>query len=218
MFLGNQSFSQDFFRIKADFTIKFKAFDGSKVLSKGKVYYDTNYKTTVYIADFPEKETWATIDTVMYVIKNGQIKDRQKVPSLAEFSIFHMILNGSLQDYGLAESPFYIDKVEYENELVVSTWLPPNFLRDKLGKILISTKEKRLHGIVFFDANEKIVSKQFFLAYKNINGLEVPTEIRQISYVGNDENKKNLQMIKLNNIFINELKEESIYNYQLPDN
>jgi hypothetical protein len=45
--------AQEYYRLSADFTVKIKNADGQKNLTKGKVYYDKNYKNLIYDISFP---------------------------------------------------------------------------------------------------------------------------------------------------------------------
>jgi hypothetical protein len=206
-------YSQQFFRIKAEFSIKSKGIDGSQQLTMGTVYYDKTSKKIVYITKFPEKEIWVSSDTVMYKIADNKVIIRQKIPAIAEFTIFHLSLNGQLADFGLKNSTFKMDKVEKDKDLIITTWLPPDQFKKFIGKIMISNKEKKLQGIIFFNSKGEILTKQFFSKYINVKGFEFPGEIAQISYLNG---KEGYEMTTYKNIIINDFKEDHIYNYSIP--
>lgn len=206
------NFAQQFFRIKADFSIKEKAADGKERLTMGQVYYDKTAKKVVYSVKFPEKETWVVIDTLLYRIVNKQVKEVHTIPAIAEFSIFHLALNGGIADYGLKKSFYTIKKVEKENDMVLTTWNAPEKFSKMFGKIIMSQKNKRLFGVVFFSAKDSLLSKQFFKSYTNVNGLDFPSEIVQIAYIRNTEN---YQITTYKNIIVDDLKEDNMYNYRL---
>ncbi|MFC2097968.1 hypothetical protein ACFLSI_06510 [Bacteroidota bacterium] len=214
LLLPKISFGQQFYRIKAEFTIKAKLTDGTSQLTMGTVYYDKNAKKLIYKIKFPEPEIWVTKDTILYKIVNDTIKERMKIPAMNEFSIFHLSLNGRLPDYGLQNSYYTISDVEKDEELVITTWLPSQGLRKQFGKILISNLDKRLYGIIFYDPEDVMLSKQFFEEYNNYQGMEFPNKIVQISYV---EGQENYQITTFRTILINDIKENDIYNYSLPD-
>ena len=65
--------SQDFFRIKTDFTIKSNSPTGEQQLTVGKVYYDINERQIVYEISFPEKEIWLQKDTTLYKIVGSEV-------------------------------------------------------------------------------------------------------------------------------------------------
>jgi len=212
-FIPQIIFAQDFFRIKADFSIKTKLPDGKQYLTMGTVYYDKTVRTTVYQIRFPEKEIWVNKDTNMYKIIDNKIISRQSVPAVIEFSIFHLTLNGNLADYGLKKTSFTIEKTEKDKGMVITTWKPPANFAKRLGKIMVSNQDKKLQGIIFFNPAGTIISKQFFKKYFNSNGLEFPSEIVQINYTNG---KEGYELTTYSKILVNDLNEENIYNYRLP--
>lgn len=207
---------QQFFRIKADFSIKEKTSDGASRLTIGTVYYDKTYKKIVYQISFPEPETWVLEDTIVYKIKNNKIISKEKSIALNEFSIFHLALNGKLAKYGLENSFYKIAKVEKDQGMIITTWQPNEKMRKYMGKIVMSNIDKKLNGIVFFNPTEteKVVSKQFFKDYIVVKGLPFPGRVIQFIY--GKENKKATQITTYKNVSINQISEENMYNFQLP--
>lgn len=206
--------SQKFFRLKGDFTIKAKLADGKSQLTMGKFYYDRNFKKLVYLNHFPKKEIWVSKDTSVFHIVNNKVIDRQSAPPIAEFSMFHLVLNSQLSNYGFKNTSMVIEKVERQNDMVITTWALPPKAPKLFGKIKTSTKNNKLNGIVFLNLDDKVVKKQFFSEYKNINGLEFPHEVIDITY--SKDNKENYQVTTYKNVQIDDLSEGNIYNYPIP--
>ena len=205
--------AQKFYRIKGEYSIKAKAADGKSQLTIGKFYYDKNIKKLVYQNTFPQKETWVSSDTLVYRIIDNNIAAKYASPPIGQFSIFHLVLTNQINNYGLKNSPFTIQKVEKQNDLVITTWLPPKNLAIIFGKVLISNKNNRLFGMVFIDSKDKIIRKQFFDNYQNFRGLEFPMEIVDISYT---LNKENYQVTTYKNLEIDDVTEDYIYNFAIP--
>ncbi len=207
-------FGQHFFRIQGDITVKEKSELQSK-LTIGKFYYDKNIGKVVYDISFPEKQILVSKDTSLYHFIDGELISRTRAFNMAQFSIFNLSLNNQLTNYGFEESFYSIDNVEKEGELVITTWMPEKSKRKYFGKVLISTKNKRLHGIVFYNARGEIAGKQFFENYKVIKGLPFPMKIVKINYIGEI---KNYQITTFENIQLNNLNETNFYDYPLPVN
>ncbi len=210
----NIIYGQQFYRIKADFSIKAKLADGSSQLSMGTVYYDKNEKKLVYKIKFPEPEIWISQDTILYKISSDKVIDRQSIPAMTEFSVFHLSLNRRLPDYGLRNSYYSISNVEKDDNMVITTWIPDKTLNKTLGEILISNKEKQLFGIIFYGPEGNIKLKQFFEDYNNYDGMNFPGRIVQITY---SEGKENYQITTFTKVIINDIKENDIYNYTIPE-
>jgi hypothetical protein len=208
------STAQSNYRINAKFTVKEKKTDGTTQLIMGSVFYDKNYKKLVYDISFPEKETLVIMDSVIYKIRNNKVAEKKYYPSLNEFTVFHLCLNGNLAHFGLDNSPYQLSGVEKQDSMVMSTWLPPKELINQLGKAIISQKEKNLYGMVFYNPSEEIISKHFFKNYQNSRGVEFPLEMIQITY---HDKKELYKVTTFKDVVINEMKNENFYNYKLPD-
>jgi len=212
--LPKHGFGQSFFRVKADFSIKSKSADGTGSLTMGTAYYDINTGKIIFKNHFPEKETWILTDTLIIKITNDKVTEKKTTPALTKMSIFHLFLCGDLPNYGLKNSLYSLDNVEKDQGLVISTWKPPEAFSEVIGKILISNKEKKLHGMIFYNAKDTIISKQFFKKYQSIQGLEFPTEVVQILYLNN---KESYQVTTYKNIVVNDTNENNMYDHPVPE-
>jgi len=203
-------FAQYFFRIEADISMKSKL-ENVNQLTMGRVYYDIKIKKLVYNIHFPEKEVWVVKDSTVSTYKNNQLLKQAKTLSLVQSTLFHLALEGKLHDYGLSKSVYKITKVEKDGDLVISTYSPPENYKS-LGKVVLSTKDKNLYGVVFFSADNKILSKQIIKSYVTVSGLKFPSEIIQIYY---KDNKEYYQVMTFKNVKVNNLQNENYYNYPL---
>jgi len=211
-FVSFTVFSQDYFRITADFVVKIKKANGMKNLTKGRVYYDKNIKELIYDIDFPEREKWILKDTMLYKLKNNKIKENIKIPQINEFTIFHLALNVSLNDFGLEGSPYKMMKVEKKNGLVLSYWKIPNQAVENVDHIIIAKNNNKLVSVVMIAGDKKrIINKQFFKDYQTIGGFQFPKRVIQISY--DKENRANYQVFSFKNIVVNDLINEKKYHY-----
>lgn len=208
-------YGQQYFRIRADVSVKTKLNTGEQSLTVGKVFYDRNEKIIVYELTFPTKELIVTADTVTYRMKGKEIIQRSFNPSLAEFSVFHLALSSHLPDYGLKKTQFKIKDVSKEGEMVITNWTPPKKLEEELGRIVISVMDKKLFGVVFFDPEDNIIRKQLFEDYIDKKGLAFPGRIVEISYTPEGEN---YQVMSFKNLVIDELENNNMYSFSLPGN
>lgn len=206
--------SQQFFRIKTDYSVKYTDSKGNSMLQMGAVYYDINSKILVMRNGFPIKEVVAQKDTSIYHIRNNIIHSREQAYALVELSIFHLALTGELEDYGLKKAGYNLDSVRSDKGLILTIWSPSENLKCAEGKIIVSVKDKKLYGIVFLDKNEKMIAKHLFRNYTNINGFVFPTEVLRQTFIDNFESS---MLTTYSKIIINDTKDEEYYNYKIPD-
>ncbi len=205
-------YCQGFYRFKAEITVKVKNSSGVIQYTKGKVCYDKNLKKVLYSISFPLKETYVSVDTLVYKYVDNKCVSVQGNPLKPEFSIFHFILNNDLPDFGLRNSSYKISNVEKSEGSIITKWLPPGN-KYPLGKILIATSGKKLQSVLIYDKKDELISRQVFKNYTFINGMEVPNEILTVGYL---TDKKSYQMIEFSKIQINELGNDTDYDFQIP--
>jgi len=193
--------------------IKGKSVTGEKQLTVGKIYYDKNIKKIIFDISFPEKEIWIQKDTNLYKIVDGVVKEKQKTPSIAEFTIYNLVLNGSLTDFGLKNTKFKIVDIEKDGRNIYTTWEPPKELKSFSGDVIMQNTDQKLTGIIFKNKEDKVVARQFFRKYITINGLAFPQEIIRETII-ND--KKIHEITTYSNIIVNEYTSDDKYDFKIP--
>ncbi len=209
LFVEISVLGQNFYRIESDISIKTKEQGGKGSLTMGRVYYDKTIGKLVYDITFPEREIWVVSDSLSMIYRNGSLYQRTVINPFVETTLFHKSLEGKLIDFGLSDTPYTIEKVERDGNLVITTWEPPP-RSDNLGKIITSTIRNSLHGVAIKNSSGDILSKQIFENYKMVSGLMVPSEIIQVMYQSGSEV---YQVITLSDIAVNSIENENMYNY-----
>jgi hypothetical protein len=203
--------AQQFFRIKTDFSIKQKKADNTTSLTMGTAYYDRTTKRLTYNITFPEKEVWVFKDTMMYVFKNGKFFTKKKSIMIPEFSIFHLALSNNLADYGLKGTAFKVDKIEKDKGMIITTYKPASKIQLGIGKIMLSSIDKKLNGVIFYSTKNELVSKMFYKNYINVKGLSFPTTVTQFSYVKGED----ISQTTYKNTFVDQMGDEEFYSYSI---
>ncbi|MBN1388733.1 MAG: hypothetical protein JW965_09820 [Bacteroidales bacterium] len=206
-------FSQDYFRIQADISVKISNSDGTQSLTRGTVFYDKNIKELIYDISFPRNEKWLSKDTSLYKFNNDSLIQRVTIPSINEFTVFHLALNSGLNDYGLKKSNYNISKVEKKGDLVLSYWKIPEQLNIKMDHVVVAKKDNRIESVVMVGENQEILSKQFFRNYITIDAFEFPGQIVQILY--DSSGLENYQVTDFSNIKINDMANPGLYHFKL---
>jgi hypothetical protein len=202
------------YRLKADIFTKTRLPDSTFQVSKGKLFYDTNYKKIIFDFTFPQKEQIVLFDTVMYSFRADTLFMRSPNLLIPDQSLFHFILLGKMANYGLDQTSFEMKGVEKKGDLVITTWIPPQSLQKMISKVLMATKNKLLYSVTMLDGEGKVLSRQILKNYKLIQGIDIPSEILIATYLKN--NKGNIyQIINMENIVINEPKNNLQYNHDL---
>ena len=116
--------------------------------------------------------------------------------------------------YGLKNSPYKLTDIQKDSSMIITTWEIPPVINPGKGKLILSQVDKKLNGLVSFDPDNNILSKQFFRDYVNLNGLEFPTQVINYLYLNIDED---IKITTFKNIIFNNLEDEIYYNYPLSE-
>jgi hypothetical protein len=206
-------YGQEYHRLSADFTVKIKDVEGKLTLTKGKVFYDKNYQELIYDIHFPEKEKWIMKDTLLTKVKNNKIISQTTIPGINDFTIFHLALNVSLNNFGLENTIYQLVKLEKKNGLVISYWKIPQQTVEGMDHIIIAKRNNRLENVIIVGENDKIISKQYFRNYLQIGAFQFPQKVIQINY--DIQNRKNFQVYEFKNITVNDFKNDKLYHLSL---
>ena len=207
--------AQHYYRIKADFSFKYKgSAENESSLVMGTAYFDKIEKKITYRVKFPKEEVWVMHDTSLYKFQNRQLVEKSFLPNPVEASIFYLTLNSSLHNYALESTRYTLKEVEEDKGMVISTWSPPRMRGEqKLGEILVANQDGRLKGIVFKGPEGNILARQFYEDYLPVSGLFFPREVTHIQVDGNG--KETYQLTTYKNIRIDEQGEDHWYRYPL---
>ncbi|MFM2284533.1 MAG: hypothetical protein RLZZ543_29 [Bacteroidota bacterium] len=182
-------------------------------LTMGSVLYDRTSKKLVYHVTFPEKEDWVIMDTVFNRIVNNKLVNRQFIPMLPSSTMFEFALQNNLNNFGLENSSYTINKVDREGDMVITTWLPDKRYAKVFGKVIVSKRAGKIVGVAFYSPKNELVKKQIFKGFLKSSGIEFPSEIYEVLY---KEKGKETKISTYKNLRINEMKDDALYNFPVP--
>lgn len=205
--------AQEYYRINADFTVKIKKGDGTMNLTKGAVYYDKNIKELIYRVSFPQPEVWVIADTSIFKFREDSLYERISIPSVNEFTVFHLSLNSGMSDFGLKKSMFKVSKVEKKNDLVLSYWKIPDQIETSIDHVVVAKKDNRLESVIMVGDDSEVLSRQFYKDYMKIGAFEFPQQIVQI--MPDEEGKNNYQVTDFRNIKVNDMDHDDLFRHRV---
>jgi hypothetical protein len=214
VFVISSLHAQEAYRFRSDFLFRAKGEDSLFSVTKGEVFFDKNIKILVFKNSFPKRETYVIHDTTLYMFQGDEFIGERPNMIPPEHTMFNYLLSSTFTNYGLEDAGFQVNNVEKQKGMVVTSWLPRGVIGQYVGKILVANKDKRLYSVVIYDKDLKILNRQIFKKYEDINGTQIPSEILSVTY--NSDTSMYMQITNLSNIKLNETENENIYNYKLP--
>ncbi|MGB3617639.1 MAG: hypothetical protein WBA12_05925 [Catalinimonas sp.] len=200
---------QNHYRMRADFTIKEKNADSTSSLVMGTVYYDKFEKRIVYQVNFPQAETWVHADTSVYRLVDGQVQDRQSLPNIIEFTMFHLALNQNLTDFGMKNSVFKIGEVRRVGDQVLTTWSPPAKLAKQFGEVVVAQNNKQLAGLAVYNPDGELLSRQVVKKHLRAGNFSFPGQIVQVTDL--EDGRKQYRITTFRNLVVNEEAHDDVY-------
>lgn len=205
---------QEYYRINADFTVKIRRSDGTMNLTKGTVYYDKNIQELIYRVSFPQPEIWVIADTSLFKFRADTLFERISIPSVNEFTVFHLSLNSGISDYGLKKAMFKVSKVEKMNDMVLSYWKIPDQVETSIDHVIVAKKENRLESVIMMGEESNVLSRQFFRDYLKIDAFEFPQQIVQV--LPDESGTDNYQVTEFENIVVNDMEHDDLFRHAPP--
>ncbi len=206
---------QDYFRIRADFTLKEISSLGDSTerrLVIGTCYYDKTLDKLTYNLSFPEPEQWIIADSFIYTLQDGQLLNRAKVPPLNEHNVFRMLLDQTFSEFGMMKSGYEVDGVKKIGDQVYLTYLPPEKYADVLGSLVLIKERKKLNGVIYYEPDGNMMFRQQLDDYEIVDGLPVP---KYLSHIIEKDGKKIKRILSFENIAVNESGHDHLYNTPL---
>jgi len=209
--------AQYFYRFSTDFSIKEEFPDGTQGLTQGTIFYDAHSRKLVMDVSFPEKKIIYAHDSLVYTLAGDSILNRSNTfINFFEGNLYHLALTNELSSFGLENSDAYeISEIQRNNNRLISTWEPQGKFKGVTGKVITMNEGKKLTGIVFYNKDGDILSKQNLGQYHNYSGLLFPHEVVQQLYL-QGQNKYLYKLYTYKNVVINEMGKDHWYNYTLP--
>lgn len=199
------TYAQDAYRFESKFLFKAKSSDSNEFkITKGKVVYDKSTKSIFFENSFPQKEQYYIQDTTMLIYQNDSLIESRKNIIPPEHTMFSYILNGNLINYDLGNNGFERSAINKKDGLIIKSYLPNiNYGINKyIGKVLISSKNKKLHSVVLYNAEMRLINRQIFKKYKSVGDFIYPSEIISVTY--SEDSTKYYQITTLSEVKTND--------------
>jgi len=204
---------QNIYRISTDFSIKRTDENLIPELTLGRIYYDENFKKTIYKINFPKSEIWIENDSCFFITeKNNEYKKLSQF-RISNYSIFSQILNNEIIDFGLQNAGYSLKKISNQDSFLISEWSPPIENKLNLDNIILTQKNKKTNSIIFYFKDKNVKQKIYFENYLQLENLKIPTKITKIF---ESKSGRIIEQITFKNIKLNEINNNSDYNYYCP--
>ncbi|MFP4060372.1 MAG: hypothetical protein ACOCXD_01075 [Bacteroidota bacterium] len=196
-----------------------KIFKGKVVTVESDIYY--SYETGNKVTHYTSPEEFFFISNNLGEVKiyypgKNQVVINQGAVFSNKYDDLHFFLNNRADDMGLREMGFKLEKTEFDNSLMISSWYPPVSLVEQISKIELVHEEYIPIYMAHHGPRSDIIRKVYYSDYHHENGINLPTRITEIEYVADGDSivtRKQLMNLRFGGAAIS-----PYFNFRIPDN
>ncbi len=129
--------------------------------------------------------------------------------------LIYYFLSGRIQDLGLRQIGFELAETGFVDDLVKTTWFPPNSLWHLFSRIELVHENHLPIYAGYYDSHKNLVKKVFYTDYQNYSEVILPTTITEFNYLpGNDSI---VNRIRFSDIKINREASSPWFQFRIPE-
>ncbi len=152
----------------------------------------------------------------IYYPDKNKVSIQQSEFFSSENNLLYYFISDGTYDMGLKSLGFQNSDTRFEDDLMITTWLPPVDLLKKVSKVELVYKNYLPIYTAYFDKDNKITKKMFYSAYAYYNSFSIPLRVTEIDYQ-TDKDSIVSRMI-YSDVKTNEEAENQYFDFQIPEN
>jgi outer membrane lipoprotein-sorting protein len=160
--------------------------DGKSITAKGEVYYQVAGGLMVTHFSSPLENVTITNskgELKIYDPVNNTVLQKQASDFSSENSFFYFFLSGKTQDMGLPGSGYKLKDTRFEDKMVITTWIPPDYMLGEFSKVELVHENYKPIFMAFYDPKGKFSLKIFYTGYQQIGDISLPLTITEFQYL-----------------------------------
>ena len=149
----------------------------------GTVHYDVKAARVVVEVTEPVQQIMVVQDKVLeiyYPIENEAFrfiaKGRIPLPFVESIS------QSTQAEYGLTAIGYFLDRHEIADDVLYTHWAPPKKAKDKLGTIILGSRDSRLISAEAKTPDGKLNAKSFYRKHAKLGDSHIPMEVTSSIY------------------------------------
>jgi len=206
-------------KVSMDVTIRTLS-NGKSVTGTAEVYFSSDnggemlthtikpVESFIFINSKGELKVYNPSDNTVMIEPNSGVTSQS--------SFIYYFLNGSTNDMGLKKSGYLLTDTRFENNMVITTWLPPAVMAGLMGKAELVHENYQPVYLAFFNDKGEPAMKVYYSNFYKSGNQTLPltvTEFRYRSPADSTIEKKVYSNVKFNNDV-----EARFSTYRIPEN
>jgi len=195
-----------------------KLHNGKVFIIKADVFYNIDGNMTLHYT-YPQEYIFITNpkgEIKVYYPSTNKVLIQQNEIFSSENDVLYSFFSQKTTDMGLKEYGFVIQNSRYQQDMMITTWLPPISAMDKISKIEMAHENYLPIYTAIYNTKSKFSKKIYYGDYMNVSQYSFPLKITEIEYLANGDSiisRKQYSDIKTG------IRAKSAYfNYTIPSN
>lgn len=163
--------------LSLDFTRELTENDKTEIIA-GTLHYDVNAARVVVEVTQPLKQTMVAQEEVLeiyYPVENQAFRfiAKGRIP----LPFVESILQSTQAEYGLTAVGYSLDQHEIADDLLYTYWAPPKKAKDKLGTIILGSRDSKLISAEVKTPDDKLSAQSFYRKHAKLGDSHIPMEV-----------------------------------------
>jgi len=162
--------------------------NNKKETTVGALHYDVKAARIVVEVRRPVKQIMIVQDKVLeiyYPVENKAFRfiAKGRIP----LPFVESIIQSTQAEYGLTAIGYSLDRHEIADGVLYTYWVPPEKAKDKLGIIILGSRDSRLISAEVKTPDSKLNAKSFYRKHAKLGDSHIPMEVASSIYGPNSE-------------------------------
>jgi hypothetical protein len=193
---------------------------GQKALSNSEVFFDVINSTMIMHSSYPEE--WYMItnkfgEAKMYHPKENTVRLTNNPSFSTQESILYLFLSSTSPDLGFKKMGFTLRGSKFEEDLIISTWIPPKHMESQLSKAEIVLKNYQPTYLAYFSPAGDVIKKVYYTNYLKDKAYTLPLRVTTIDYI-DDLKDSIVTRIDYSDLKTNSSANNVLGTFKIPDN
>ncbi len=188
------------------------------LILKADVYYNIDGNMTLHYT-YPQDHIFITNakgEAKVYYPSTNQVMLQQNEAFSSENDVLYSFFTQNTSDMGMKQYGFVIKDTRYENELMITSWLPPTNLMNQIHNVEMAYENYLPIYTAIYNSKSKISKKVYYSSYTYVGQYSLPLKITEIEYLANGDSV--ITRKEYTNVKMGTEAENTYFNFKIPSN
>ncbi len=154
-------------------------------------------------------------ELTIYNPDENSVYRAQSLEYSSENNLIYFFLNGKIQDLGLSEMGFTLQKTEFADGLMITEWMPPASLNQMFSHIKLVHEDYMPIYAAYHDAAGNVVKKVYYSDYEIYTDIILPMTLTEFNYLPSGDSIIN--RVRLSDVRLNRRAVSSWFDFEIPE-